>query len=464
MADDFRQMMRTSMARGVADATLRVWAPQGAEVHVRPPGRARRSRTSPIVPSQAGPADPRVPDRLVGRRVPRLPRRRCGCRRSRSAPSSSSSRVQLVVGGEVVGQGLVKATWSDDTTLTTRINPAVAHYTGQTELASAIQEGLAAKAAGDEDTATAEARARRAARGRDRRRRGHQPAQAGRRHRGRRDRHRAAQGQGVEARRDGARHQLDQDHAGALMTYTLPAGSPVAHRRLLRRVRRTRSTPPRRRRSSRPAAALSRPAPPSSLNLDPTRDRSRGDVPELRDREPGRRAVLRGVRLRLHHRPAADRRRRRPAAPPPAPGADWVAELWIDPEWFAHQDAPGGCATSGAPTVVPLRGDDDHRSDAGRRAATWHPSSTARATAPSPTSTRQLTLDRDRWYVEDLGSTNGTFVGAPGEPLPDHAARRPGNAASSPTTSASTSAPGPASWSGAPPTTRSPARPPETPA
>jgi hypothetical protein len=65
------------------------------------------------------------------------------------------SRVQLVVGGEVVGQGLVKATWSDDTTLTTRINPAVAHYTGQTELASAIQEGLAAKAAGDEDTATA---------------------------------------------------------------------------------------------------------------------------------------------------------------------------------------------------------------------------------------------------------------------------------------------------------------------
>ena len=46
-----------------------------------------------------------------------------------------AARVQLVVGDEVVGQGLVKATWSDDTTLTTRINPAVAHYTGQTELA-----------------------------------------------------------------------------------------------------------------------------------------------------------------------------------------------------------------------------------------------------------------------------------------------------------------------------------------
>jgi von Willebrand factor type A C-terminal domain len=31
----------------------------------------------------------------------------------------------------------------------------VAHYTGQTELAAAIQDGLAARAAGDEATATA---------------------------------------------------------------------------------------------------------------------------------------------------------------------------------------------------------------------------------------------------------------------------------------------------------------------
>ena len=30
----------------------------------------------------------------------------------------------------------------------------------------------------------------------------------------------------------------------------------------------------------------------------------------------------------------------------------------------------------------------------------------------------QLALDHDRWFVEDLGSTNGTFVGAPGDPLP----------------------------------------------
>jgi hypothetical protein len=153
MADDFRQMMRTSMARGVADATLRVWAPQGAEVQfVRQVAPTIEDLTDRAV--EAGPLIREFPtgswgdesrDYHVAVRVPPKP----------LGAEQLVSRVQLVVGGEVVGQGLVKATWSDDTTLTTRINPAVAHYTGQTELASAIQEGLAAKAAGDEDTATA---------------------------------------------------------------------------------------------------------------------------------------------------------------------------------------------------------------------------------------------------------------------------------------------------------------------
>ncbi len=152
MADDFRQMMRTSMGRGVADATLRVWAPQGAEVQfVRQVAPTIEELTDRAV--QAAPLVREYPtgswgdesrDYHVAVRVAPKP----------LGAEQLVSRVQLVVGGEVVGQGLVKATWSDDTTLTTRINPAVAHYTGQTELASAIQEGLAAKAAGDEDTAT----------------------------------------------------------------------------------------------------------------------------------------------------------------------------------------------------------------------------------------------------------------------------------------------------------------------
>ncbi|MGH3788464.1 MAG: hypothetical protein ACRDRG_18395 [Pseudonocardiaceae bacterium] len=46
------------------------------------------------------------------------------------------------------------ATWTDDTTLSPRISRGVAHYTGQVELAEAIQDGLAARKAGDELTAT----------------------------------------------------------------------------------------------------------------------------------------------------------------------------------------------------------------------------------------------------------------------------------------------------------------------
>ncbi len=105
------------------------------------------------------------------------------------------------------------------------------------------------------------------------------------------------------------------------------------------------------------------------------------------------------------------------AAPPPAPGADWVAELWIDPEWFAHQDAPGGCATSGAPTVVPLRATTI---TIGRRSKSRNLAPDLDCSGDGAVSHEHatLTLDRDRWYVEDLGSTNGTFVGAPGEPLP----------------------------------------------
>ena len=59
-----------------------------------------------------------------------------------------ASRENKVTGNPIV------ATWSDDAVLTTRINGEVAHYTGQSELAEAIQEGLEAKARGEDDRAT----------------------------------------------------------------------------------------------------------------------------------------------------------------------------------------------------------------------------------------------------------------------------------------------------------------------
>ncbi|HWU23221.1 MAG TPA: VWA domain-containing protein, partial [Nocardioides sp.] len=152
MRAQFQDIMRASMARGVADAKLRVWAPQGSQVlfvrQVSPTVEdltARRVEVNPLTGDfpTGGWADEsrdyhvavRVAAKAIGQ-------------------EQLAARVQLVVGNDVVAQGLVKARWSGDESLTTKIDQQVAHYTGQTELAQAIQEGLAAKAAGDDATAT----------------------------------------------------------------------------------------------------------------------------------------------------------------------------------------------------------------------------------------------------------------------------------------------------------------------
>ena len=152
IAADFEKLMQTSMARGVASADLRVWAPQGSQVlfvrQVAPTVEdltQRRAEVNPLTGAYpTGSWGDESRDYHVAVRVASKP----------VGSEQLAARVQLAVNGEVVSSGLVKAKWSDDESLTTRINPEVAHYTGQTELAAAIQEGLAAKASGDEATAT----------------------------------------------------------------------------------------------------------------------------------------------------------------------------------------------------------------------------------------------------------------------------------------------------------------------
>lgn len=153
MAADFQTMVAQAMSRGVAEAQLRVWAPQGSQLlfvrQVSPTVEdltPRKIEVNPLTgafPTGAWGDESR--DYHVAVRVPPQP----------VGQERLAARVQLVVRDEVVSQGLVKARWSGDDALTARIDPAVAHYTGQAELASAIQDGLAARAAGDETTATA---------------------------------------------------------------------------------------------------------------------------------------------------------------------------------------------------------------------------------------------------------------------------------------------------------------------
>ncbi len=152
MASEFESLMRASMGRGVAEATLNVWAPQGAQVlfvrQVAPTledithRRREVNALTGAYPTGAWGDETRdyhVAVRLAPKAV---------------GQEQLASRVQLIVGGQMVAQGLVKAKWSGDAGLTAQISPEVAHYTGQTELASAIQAGLAAKAVGDDATAT----------------------------------------------------------------------------------------------------------------------------------------------------------------------------------------------------------------------------------------------------------------------------------------------------------------------
>ncbi|GLY27793.1 VWA domain-containing protein [Kineosporia sp. NBRC 101731] len=152
MAADFESLMQKAMGRGVAEATLRVWAPQGSQLlwvrQVSPSVEDLTSRKIEVNPLTSafptGAWGDESRDYHVAVRVPPQP----------VGQERLAARVQLLVSDSVVSQGLVKARWSGDDALTTRIDPAVAHYTGQAELAVVIQEGLAAKAAGDEATAT----------------------------------------------------------------------------------------------------------------------------------------------------------------------------------------------------------------------------------------------------------------------------------------------------------------------
>jgi von Willebrand factor type A C-terminal domain/von Willebrand factor type A domain len=158
LAADFATMMEAAMGKQVADVSLRVWTPQHATIRfvkqVAPAVEDLTDRRTPSGPQAGdyptgawGPAESR--DYHV--RIQVVP--------AAVGQEMLAARVSLVAetpsGPEVLGQGLVRAIWTDDEGLSTRINANVAHYTGQAELARAIQEGLEARKRGDEETATA---------------------------------------------------------------------------------------------------------------------------------------------------------------------------------------------------------------------------------------------------------------------------------------------------------------------
>ncbi|MFD8069960.1 vWA domain-containing protein [Streptomyces parvulus] len=159
LAADFTRMMETAMGKEVADVALRLWTPVGTTVKFV-------KQVAPTVEELTGrrtEAGPRAGDYPTGswgdesrdyHVCVEVPAAELG-------REMLAARVSLVIpepGGSVQNlgaQGLVRAVWTDDMAASTSINPQVAHYTGQAELAQVIQQGLDLRKAGDIDGATA---------------------------------------------------------------------------------------------------------------------------------------------------------------------------------------------------------------------------------------------------------------------------------------------------------------------
>ncbi|MFI0939028.1 VWA domain-containing protein [Streptomyces sp. NPDC021020] len=158
LAADFQAMMENAMGKEIADVALRLWTPLGSEIafvkQVAPTVEdltARRTEAGPRAGDYpTGSWGDESRDYHVCVRVPG----------AQLGQEMLAARVSLVLpqpdgGTQVLAQGLVRAVWTDDMAMSTRINPQVAHYTGQAELAQVIQQGLEARKAGDMDGATA---------------------------------------------------------------------------------------------------------------------------------------------------------------------------------------------------------------------------------------------------------------------------------------------------------------------
>ena len=153
MHAEFTRLTRQAMGKQVGKVALRMWTPKGSTCEfvkqVSPSLEDLTAKGAPVnaltteypLGAWAGEEERdyhlriRVPVGAVG-------------------DERLAARVMLSIDGTDQPAALVRAIWTADERLSTKINRAVAHYTGQAELADAIAEGLAARESGDGPTAT----------------------------------------------------------------------------------------------------------------------------------------------------------------------------------------------------------------------------------------------------------------------------------------------------------------------
>ncbi len=154
---DFQSILQQALNKDVSDVSLRLWTPVGARVLFC-------KEVSPEIvdlTARARPVKPQVSDYPTGAWGKSESREYHFCVEVKAGEVGDemlAGRASLVFtqnGVETkVAEARILAIWTDDESKSTKIDRRVAHYTGQAELAQSIQDGLEARARGDEDAAT----------------------------------------------------------------------------------------------------------------------------------------------------------------------------------------------------------------------------------------------------------------------------------------------------------------------
>ncbi len=154
---DFQNILKRTLNKDVSDVSLRLWTPLGARVLFC-------KQVSPLIMDltvRARQLKPQVSDYPTGAWGGAESREYHFCvevKPGEVGDEMLAGRASLVFtrnGVETkVAEARILAIWTSDESKSTRIDRRVAHYTGQAELATAIQDGLEARALGQLDVAT----------------------------------------------------------------------------------------------------------------------------------------------------------------------------------------------------------------------------------------------------------------------------------------------------------------------
>ena len=157
LAEDFRATMAAAMNKSVAGVRLRLWMPRNARLRA-----VKQAYPTEIdLTAKAIPVDGRAIDIPLGAwgagaqdYFATFDLTPLGLGEQMLVCRPSIVWQDPAAGDQSAPGGVVTVTWTDDPSLTARIDAQVAHYTGQGEKARAIQDGLEALGRHDEATAT----------------------------------------------------------------------------------------------------------------------------------------------------------------------------------------------------------------------------------------------------------------------------------------------------------------------